>query len=559
MEQLRICLVSCPIPAECFTALGHETLCLRPKPGLFNLEAELVRQGFQPDLLVQVETLGPRTILQGLPELRCRKLYWSIDTHLNLFWQRHYAHLFDAVLTTQPHLVNQFTADGPPVHWLPWFGSERPWTPWAKRDLSLHFVGRVSEHRPARAWMIEHLISRFGAGHDGNLPYTDMLAVYDRTRIAPNEAIAGEINFRLFEAASCGCAVVTPDTGPGLADLFQPGEIATYTDVLELDERVGFLLRNPSKAERQARSGWERVRASHLPGHRAAQLLEIASNLPSRSLGKARSEEALVLTLHALSRDERLDIPARTLNAMLARLEQTDRVLRARLLLAAESLGSDHVRALAGVLLGKPEPLDTQLAAVGSLASAHVGDHELALAFWARHLLQLGPEVGSRLPRSPDKRLLIKSWAGELFRRGQAMEPGFRFDLSRHVPTTASECLLLALRHDQSDLVATRDLEAILAREPGTEATRLRLLSHLSLHRRDDWRLGLRLGLLNLRAFRAGPGLEELCLALDAARRQGKEKSFLRMLSGLDVSGRALKALLAAKTHAQTKPSPGLT
>lgn len=548
MERLRICLVSGYALHKPLEALGHEVLVLQPKPGIVNIAAELSRHAFTPDLLVQTETLGQRVVLTGLPALRCRKLFWSVDTHLNMFWHRHYVRLFDGVLTTQPHLVDDLAAQGLPAFWLPWHGLARAWKPWTERDLNVHFIGRMTEHRPARTWMIQHLDARFDASHHADLPYADMLATYERVRIAPNEAICGEINFRLFETASCGCAVVTPDIGPGLAELFAPErEMLTFSDVLELEERIGFLLRNPAKAERMARAGWERVQACHLPQHRAARLLELCAGLPDRTPAPERDTEAMALTLHAMARDGHMDLRPEVLNALLAPLEQTPAVLRARFQLAAERQGSAAVRALAGVVLAKVGSVEPEVLCAGSLAAEFLGEHELALNLWRRRLLDMGKQAAARLPLSPDPAGLAKAWAAELIRLGHCMEPGFRFDLGRHVPSTAHQCLLLALKHNVRDLEATRSLETLLGRERGAEASRLSLLSHLCLHQPRDWRLGLRLGLLNLKVHRHGPGLEELCAALATARSRNEEERFLRMLAGLDSSGRALKLLLAAQ------------
>jgi glycosyltransferase involved in cell wall biosynthesis len=75
-----------------------------------------------------------------------------------------------------------------------------------------------------------------------DLGFAPMLEFYDRSRIVPNESIFGEVNFRLFEAASCGCAVINPAT-PGLQDLFIPGEeVAAYRDGAELADWVNRLL-----------------------------------------------------------------------------------------------------------------------------------------------------------------------------------------------------------------------------------------------------------------------------------------------------------------------------
>ncbi len=69
------------------TALGHNVLALSPPAGLVRISPLL--KDFVPDLLIQQETLGPRTFIADLDVLPCPKVYWSIDTHLNSFWQQY--------------------------------------------------------------------------------------------------------------------------------------------------------------------------------------------------------------------------------------------------------------------------------------------------------------------------------------------------------------------------------------------------------------------------------------------------------------------------------------
>ena len=56
---------------------------------------------FYPDLIVQREQLGARIFLLDLEKINCLKIFWAIDSHLNLHWQTYYARLFDVLLT--PH------------------------------------------------------------------------------------------------------------------------------------------------------------------------------------------------------------------------------------------------------------------------------------------------------------------------------------------------------------------------------------------------------------------------------------------------------------------------
>ncbi len=96
-RRLRLCLVNCALSAA-FQALGHEILDLHPKPGVCDLPRLLQDKDFIPDILIQQESLCPRILLRGLETLECTKVFWSIDTHLNTFWQEQYARLFDLTL-----------------------------------------------------------------------------------------------------------------------------------------------------------------------------------------------------------------------------------------------------------------------------------------------------------------------------------------------------------------------------------------------------------------------------------------------------------------------------
>ena len=79
--------------------LGHTVKDLRPGAGIVRLAPLL--GDFVPDLLIQQEALGPRTLVVDLDAFSCPKVFWSIDTHLNSFWHQYYARLFD--------LFRQFT------------------------------------------------------------------------------------------------------------------------------------------------------------------------------------------------------------------------------------------------------------------------------------------------------------------------------------------------------------------------------------------------------------------------------------------------------------------
>ena len=215
MNPQRLCLVHGEDSlAQAFAELGHDVLRLHPEPGcVAHLPTELARHGFAPDIVLQVEILAPRTLLTGLECVAARRVFWALDPHLNAFWQASYARLFDLVLCTQARNVPDLGAgqpDAPPVAHLPWFAQDRPFLPHDERRRLAGFVGRAGPERPVRNWLVGLMRSLLAGGfeHAENIPYEQMLDFTARTRIAPNESIAGEVNFRLFEAAGLGLSLI---------------------------------------------------------------------------------------------------------------------------------------------------------------------------------------------------------------------------------------------------------------------------------------------------------------------------------------------------------------
>ncbi len=276
---MNIVTVSCHL-SRAFDSLGHRVLEFTPRGPFFNLLKAIEETGFEPDLVFQQEHLASRVFLQGLDQIHCPKIFWAVDAHLNLFWHRHYARLFDGLLTPHLSLVEPFSESLPPLGRLSWYGRKLDWIPFSKRKRHISFVGRITSARPRRHSAAAFLLERYDASIRTDLPINGLLELYTETRLAPNESIAMEVNFRLLEAASCGCLVIGPDIGPDQDVLFTPGkEIETYGHVLELQAKLDYYSDNPDKAEPLARAAWTRVHAEHQPEHRAQAVLHFAQGL----------------------------------------------------------------------------------------------------------------------------------------------------------------------------------------------------------------------------------------------------------------------------------------
>ncbi|MEG2171797.1 MAG: glycosyltransferase [Desulfovibrionaceae bacterium] len=281
---------------EAFQQGGHEVLSVSLPGGTHALGQVAGVSNFCPDMLFQQEALGKPVVLTDLSFFVCVKAFWSIDTHINLYWHRYYGRLFDIFFT--PHKTVCAEA---PAHWqhpnvcrLAYAGTQRPWKAHAARADALNFVGRMTSQRPFRKHFMDFFHQRYGLQARENISYASMLDLYADTRVLPNECMALETNFRLLEGASCGCCVISPDIGEDQEALLTPGrEVLVYADALECMELTDFCLRKPRMAEAIGKLAQQRIQAEHLPVHRAAQVLQAVRAAPAVALRGVSAREAL--------------------------------------------------------------------------------------------------------------------------------------------------------------------------------------------------------------------------------------------------------------------------
>ncbi len=534
---MRVCLISSLLQSYS-KYFGQNVVTLWPEHGgWLDLAQELETRNFTPDLIFQQESLGPRLILSGLEQFDCPKIFWSIDTHLNLFWQRHYCRLFDGVMT--PHrswLQNKPWLHDRPLAQLPFYGKALPWRPFSERKRNVGFVGRFSEHRPIRRWLAEFLEQEWSGETATDLSTQEMFAFYQDIRLAPNESISREVNFRLLEAASCGCLTLNPEVGPDQDGLLRPGkEMQIWAHVLELHELLAHYTQHPDQAEAMARRAWERVQAEHLPVHRVQAVLNFAATLDCKAARSHEAKEAQMLAVEALRRAGRFSItPVRVEQALLA-LPPTAAVTSALIRLRAENgLARQALDVCAAVVSKDQFSDDLEVNLFGSGAGVMLDNWDMARQFWYRWRKAAGSETPAR-PESPAHLFML--WEEELRRRGRVLDFGGRFDAGKHLPASACDCLYAVRRLEPQRPGLDGRFDSLFALLPGYEYMRLGHLSSVTLQQPDNWRAGATLAAVNLRACRLREGLEELWLARKKAWEHNKEKAFLRYLEGLDPSG----------------------
>lgn len=488
---------------------------------------------FQPDILIQKEHIGRRVFLDGLWDLACPKIFWAVDSHLNLYWQRFYGQLFDLVLTPHTDIFAKMPQNWqlPRVERLTCPGSMRIWRGHEKRQQMAAFVGRIDSNRDQRQRFARFLQKNYGV-EPQCMPYEEMLQYYEKTRILPNESICGEFNFRIMEGASCGCCVLTEDIGPDLEANFEPGrEVLTYRHVQELDDELRFLSSRPRLSENIGKAAKERVQRCHLPEHRYETLLRHAASLTAHTTDRTQEQRAYVLACAQWARGN----PAQSsliphIMQQLKTLDEDWQVLAMRLRLEMEVGQLVEARNILIHLLGVIENmqagdwLDAMTAALSM--ALRIDDPDLideCRKLWQR----MGQNIS--MPQTKDRLTLCLSWADLLVASGRLCQPGFLFsDTGQQCPETAIEMLLAAkpwLVGEQDTKRWISSLARISAQTPLTSLT-LGFSAHHSLYHGSDWRVGLEHAYWNLRSYRLEEGLEEAAIAHQTAVQKGEENAF---------------------------------
>ncbi len=274
-----------------FWAGTHQDCDLRLSEAEMDMAAIRPRLAFSPDALILTDDLGRRVLPEGLETLKCPKVYYAVDSPINFYWQKHFAHLFDLVLVDQRRCAEDLrNLVDAPVHWLPVAVDTSLYTgPPEAKVHDLAFVGVVNEKvRPKRYRIIESLSRHYrlhtagGRGGEWVSP-SEAGRLYRSSRLVLNENLFPGVTTRMFEAMASGAALFTEDWADGLETLFTDGEdLLTYGPDSLLD-KAGFFLADEVERERIAASGREKVLAGHDIRHRAETLIHLLESAKPRT------------------------------------------------------------------------------------------------------------------------------------------------------------------------------------------------------------------------------------------------------------------------------------
>jgi spore maturation protein CgeB len=143
------------------------------------------------------------------------------------------------------------------------------------------FAGTVSPAHRRRAHLLAQIGDYFHLRAERRY-LEDMAQLYAQSRIVFNNAIAGDLNMRVFEAMASGSLLLTdPVPESGLDELFEAGRHFVYYEDENLVQTVRYYLDRPEERERIAREGQRHVLAHHTYLHRARALIAtVRESLP---------------------------------------------------------------------------------------------------------------------------------------------------------------------------------------------------------------------------------------------------------------------------------------
>ncbi|WP_461210301.1 glycosyltransferase family protein [Desulfocurvus sp. DL9XJH121] len=283
---------------------------------------------FRPDLVVWCDSGRPPTVV-GFEALPAPLVGFSIDQYCNP-WHVPFSAAFDLMLLAQKDYLPLFDhrdlVRG--TEWFPLFcDAVKDADPGVERDIPVGFVGTLtgSINSGRMAFM-----ERFRKRQPLILRQGAYAPVFGRSRMVVNQSAAGEINFRTFQAAACGAAVLTEDIANGQNEIFTPGEdLLVYPrgDAEAAAAVAGEWLARPEALAEVARAGRDLVLSAHSDRVRARTILERAEALIRRRSWIWRKDNQPVVRRELskayamLGADEGLPIPGE-LRAQYVRLAQ---------------------------------------------------------------------------------------------------------------------------------------------------------------------------------------------------------------------------------------------
>lgn len=256
----------------------------RGYPDEVRLQALIADAEFQPDLFLYMEPRG--LIPRGMESSSVQTVCVLCDTHQDLRARQRLARFFDHVFLYHRNYLTRF-CEHPPghVHWLPYACDLETFRPLGvARDLDVAFVGQPMLAATRRTTITQLLATRYRLNEQRYYLREEIPAVYSRAKIVINMPLGDDLNFRTFEAMSCGAMLLTRRMNNGQEVLFQEGaHYAAYANEQDLFDKIDYFLAHEAERAAIAAAGLAEIQVRHRLELRIEQLLEKVAAAPAYS------------------------------------------------------------------------------------------------------------------------------------------------------------------------------------------------------------------------------------------------------------------------------------
>jgi len=284
---MKILLLGNAYWREDFEEFGHEVIAVghdashdihfRELPVSIHEVMAALPAGWAPDLiLLGDDSMYPSFL--GLEFMDVPLVWYAIDSHIHLSWHRTYAAAFDIILVAQKDYVASYQCDPvrQVIQWCPLFcDPQHDRYLQSPKRYDLCFVGTLNPRwNPARVRLIEELRTRVPI----HVASGDYVQPFNESRVVLNQCAANDVNFRTFQAMSCGSLLLMERVGNGLTDLFQDQKHLVLYETGNVDQIVDltrYYGAHEGERETIAACGRALVAASHTRRHRAEGLLAL--------------------------------------------------------------------------------------------------------------------------------------------------------------------------------------------------------------------------------------------------------------------------------------------
>lgn len=248
-----------------------------------SLEDLISHVGFEPDIFLYIEPRG--LIPKGIERIQCPTACVLSDCHRDLDSRLRLAQFFDHVFLYHRNHIHYFN-DHPTthVHWLPYACDLNMFCPTGEvRNLDVAFIGQLFDANHERFRVIGEIAKRWKINEQRVYLQHEIPHVYSQAKIVLNLPLADDLNFRTFEAMSCGAMLLTRRGSNGQDLLFQEEKhFAAFSSKEELLDKIQYYLSHPKEREAIAAVGLAEVQQAHRLEQRIEQLLAIVHRAPNK-------------------------------------------------------------------------------------------------------------------------------------------------------------------------------------------------------------------------------------------------------------------------------------